>query len=294
MILATGLTPAWQQILLFRQFIPGEVNRARSALGCASGKVLNVGSALNSLGVAAKTLCLVGGHTGDQIRADYKTLGIDVRWIDSQVPTRTCTTILDEATGLTTELVENSGSIPEQELNQFFDAFVEESRSATLVVLSGSLPAAVSSDFYRRLLEQTNAPAILDIRGAELDQALTLRPFIVKPNRDELARTMGRELKTDEDLVAAMSELRFRGAEWVVVSQGPGPLIAVGPEGLLRIIPPKVTVRNPIGCGDCLAAGIAAGIDRGLPMRDALEIGVRAAAENAMELLPARRLTRLL
>lgn len=28
MIVAAGLTPAWQQIMRFEQFLPGEVNRA--------------------------------------------------------------------------------------------------------------------------------------------------------------------------------------------------------------------------------------------------------------------------
>ena len=50
MILAAGLTPAWQQILSFDQFTLGEVNRARRSVWCGSGKVLNVGCALRQLG----------------------------------------------------------------------------------------------------------------------------------------------------------------------------------------------------------------------------------------------------
>ena len=52
MILAAGLTPAWQQILSFRRFIPGEVNRAEQSIWCGSGKVLNVGCALHHLGAS--------------------------------------------------------------------------------------------------------------------------------------------------------------------------------------------------------------------------------------------------
>ncbi len=46
MIVVAGLSPAWQQILSFDELRWGEVNRARSAHWCASGKVLNVGIAL--------------------------------------------------------------------------------------------------------------------------------------------------------------------------------------------------------------------------------------------------------
>lgn len=293
MILAAGLTPAWQQILAFDHVTLGEVNRAQTAIWCASGKVLNVGNALNSLGAKAKTLCPIGGPAGDLIRADFEQLRIPVRWVPFGTNTRTCTTILDESTGVTTELVENSAAVLEHELEDYFAAFVEEVRSASLVVISGSLPNGAPSNFYRRMLEHTKVPAVLDVRGAELEQALPLRPFVVKPNHEELARTVNRSLSTEADLVEAMSEVRRRGAEWVVVSQGPALLIALGPNGVVRIQPPSIKVRNPIGCGDCLAAGIAASLDKGLSMKQALENGVRAAAENATALLPAGNLTRL-
>lgn len=293
MILAAGLTPAWQQTLTFHRFHPGEVNRARQAIWCGSGKVLNVGCALHHLGVNSKTLCLVGGITGQQIRTDFEALGVPVRWVQSQVRSRICTTILDESTREMTELVENSNSISADELDAFYQAFVEESRAASVAVLSGSLPEGTPVTFFRRLLEQTRLKVVLDIRGPELEAILKLKPFVVKPNREELSKTVRRELTSDDDLFAAMSEIRERGAEWVVVSQGSAPLMALGPEGQIQITPPRVEVRNPIGCGDCLAAGIAAGIDRSLTMRESLEIGVRAAAENAREILPARNLTRL-
>ena len=40
MILSAGLTPAWQQILVFDQMHWGEVNRASEVAWCGSGKVL--------------------------------------------------------------------------------------------------------------------------------------------------------------------------------------------------------------------------------------------------------------
>lgn len=293
MILVAGLTPAWQQIYCIPQFRPGEVNRAQVATACASGKVLNVGCALFHLGIPAKTLSLVGGATGDQIRAEFKQLGIPVRWIPSHSPTRTCTTILNDATGITTELVENSYPVSPVELDAFADAFDEEAQNARVIVLTGSLPEGTPSNFLRRLMDRKTARFILDARGPELDQALSLGPYVVKPNREELAKTVGRSLDSEDELVAAMHELRQRGAEWVVISQGSAPLLALGPAGLLRMQPHNVAVRNPIGCGDCLAAGIAAGIDREMSMTAALELGLRAAADNAKELLPARNLTRI-
>ena len=49
MILAAGLSPAWQQIVVLDDLKTGEVNRAREVHWCASGKVINVGMALHAL-----------------------------------------------------------------------------------------------------------------------------------------------------------------------------------------------------------------------------------------------------
>lgn len=288
MILAAGLTPAWQQILVFPRFTAGEVNRAAEALWCASGKVLNVGCAVLHLGAPSHTLCLIGGDTGAAIRRDFAALGVPATWVETFVPTRVCTTILDRATGQTTELVQNSGAVTNDELDRFAAAFGELAPRASLVVLSGSLPDRTPSDFFHRLLERVRAPVLLDIRGAELRECLPLKPWLVKPNRDELAATAGRALTTDGDLFAAMKELHAAGAEHVVVSDGPRTLWALGPDGIEHFTPPHVDVMNPIGCGDCLAAGLAVAHVEGRPWREGVTFGLSAAAENARHLLPGR------
>ena len=57
----------------------------------------------------------------------------------------------------------------------------------------------------------------------------------------------------------------------------------------MKIAPPRLDkIVNPIGCGDCLAAGIAAGIaeSRGLP--EAIRLGFACAADNCRTLLAGR------
>jgi len=61
---------------------------------------------------------------------------------------------------------------------------------------------------YQELLEKTPGRAILDIRGPELLAALERQPLLVKPNREELARTVGRALGTDDDVRAAIERAR--------------------------------------------------------------------------------------
>jgi len=287
-ILAAGLTPAWQQILLFDRFATGEVNRAREAHWCASGKVINVGRGLFHLGAESRTLSLVGGATGESIRREFAGAGISARWVETSSATRVCTTILDAGRGMTTELVENTAAATSNELSAFARAFAEEASRAGVVVLSGSLPAGAPSEYYRDLMRGCSARVILDVRGAELLAALDARPWLVKPNREELARTLQADLTSDAALIDAMRELNRRGAEWVVVTRGPSATWATSGGQVYRARPPACEVVNPIGCGDALCAGIAWSIDRGEGPLEALRMGMGAAADNLGQLLPCR------
>lgn len=286
MILAAGLTPAWQHILVFDHLTTGQVNRARTSLWCGSGKVLNVGAALWHLRAECMTLCPVGGATGEQIRADFAQRQIPAHWIDTKAASRVCTTLLDTSSKVTTELVENSTALTAHELAQYVDSFKELVQSARLVVLSGSLPQGTPAEFFRLLMERTNVPTVLDVRGRELLECLPLRPFLVKPNREELAATVGRTLGTDRDLERAMAEVRQMGAEWVVVSNGPNSVLCMGPDGLHVVDPPRVTPVNPIGCGDSLTAAIAARLHAQMAPVDAIRFGVDYAARKAEVLFP--------
>ena len=288
MIVSAGLTPAWQQILLFDRFTPGEVNRAREAHWCASGKVLNVAVALHHLGVPHRTVCLVGGDSGNAIKKELAQLGLAARWVESQASTRVCTTILEAGKPGATELVENSAAVTAAELEAFLAAFREEARDAEVVVLSGSLPAGTSPTFYCDLMRCAGGRIILDARGSELVDALPERPYLVKPNREELERTVGHILEDRDALLAAMREVNSRGAEWVCITQGAEAVYLSSTTQGFELQPPRIEVVNPIGCGDCMAAGIAAALHQGADAVEAVRHGMSAAADNAMQLLPAR------
>jgi 1-phosphofructokinase family hexose kinase len=294
-ILVAGLSPAWQQIVVVDEFQSGEVNRAREVHWCASGKVLNVGIALahmshnTEVAFRSRVLSMIGPRCRAAVEPEFACLGVAYRWIETTAETRICTTILDQATGHTTELVENAAPITSNEADRFCEAFREEAATADIVVFTGSLPPGFSPTLVGDLLRETKGHSVLDIRGAELFDALQCRPLCVKPNREELEKTLDRKLNTEADLHAAMRELNEQGAGWVVITHGAGAVWASHANHLYRFRPPRVErVVNPIASGDCLAAGIAWATACGNNMLDAIRIGIAAAADNVGQLLPAR------
>ena len=57
------------------------------------------------------------------------------------------------------------------------------------------------------LAESAGAFSVVDAQGVALIEALRAKPGLLKPNRSELAATVGRELGDDADVMKAMSEL---------------------------------------------------------------------------------------
>jgi 1-phosphofructokinase family hexose kinase len=290
-IVAAGLSPAWQQVAVLDRLEVGAVNRAMATYWCASGKVLNVAVALHHLSGErpgeALALSTLGGAAFEPIDHELAEMGLSRRWVRTVCPTRVCTTLVDRATGVATELVENAHPVSADELAVFEAAFAEAVRHAEGVVLTGSLPPGVAPEFFARLLKGVDCVVILDLRGPELLAALEARPTVVKPNRSELEQTLGRRLESDADLREATSSLMQRGARAVVVTAGAGNVwLAADGEVHRRPAPPAAEVVNPIGCGDCLAAGLAHGLAHGLDVSTALERGLQLAAENLKSLLP--------
>ena len=284
-ILAAGLSPAWQQIMVFPSFRYGEVNRTAEVHWHAQGKVINAGIAAHHLGGPSLTLATLGGLPLAPIDRELAELGVARRWVVTESPTRVCTTILDRATGTMTELIEDAKPLRPAELDEFRRVYAEEAAKAGVVVLTGSLPIGAPATFYRELIERTPCPAVLDFRGEGLLATLELKPLVVKPNHDELAQTVGRRLDDDVQLVDAMRSLNRRGAEWVVATQGERPVWVTSASSVYRLnCLPTDEVVNPIGSGDAMAAAIAWAIRDGRSMIDAVRLGVAAAAENLRRL----------
>ncbi len=291
MIVAAGLSPAWQQISVLGSLRIGEVNRAETTTWCASGKALNVGRGAHALGEECCTISVAGGASGHAIVQEFERDEIAARWVRTAAATRVCTTLLDTSTGAFTEIVENAPPLTDEELAEFEEVFLSVRDHATVVALSGSLPAGTPDDFYARLLEGYRGMTVLDARGPELLAALPHGPTLVKPNREELALTEGREIpEGDQDLLlSAMQELRQLGAESVLVTAGPDPAWLLTGESAWPIQPfPLEDCVNPIGCGDCTAAGIAVALSLGRGVDEAVRWGLAAAHQNAGSLLPAR------
>lgn len=269
----------------FESFQVGAIHTVRAVSRVAGGKANNVARVLHLLGTDVTATGFAGGHAGSFLQESLRDLGIQVAFEPIDGESRTCLVMVDQQGGSLTEVREPGPQVSAAEADRFLARFARLAAGAGAVILSGSLPPGLPTDFYARLVamaRQAGAYVVLDTGGAPLREALPAGPDLVKPNRDELAAWAGRSLEATADLIAAARQMRAAGAGSVAVSLGAEGLLYLGPEGAWQVYPPAVAVRNPVGSGDSLVAGIVAGRLAGRPMLEALRLGVACGTANAM------------
>lgn len=289
MIICLGTTPAVQRVMRFANLQPDHVNRATGVWEGAAGKFVNVGKVLRQIGEDAFVLGFSGGARGKFLGDELLRLGVRCQFLEVRAETRLCTTIIDEAGGTVTELVEESAPAAEADFNALLTALKQHIRRAGALVLSGTVAQGGPADFYAQcstIASRAGVLCVVDAQGQSLLNTLPTRPAVVKPNKSELEKTVGHSLPDENSTFEAMKELMARGAGSVVVTQGPKPVLAVNAQGKWKVSCPKINAVNPIGSGDAFTAGLAAGLTMGKNLGEACAWGAAAGSANALTLMP--------
>ena len=288
MILCIGTTPATQRVMVFRKLVLDAVNRAVTTLDGTAGKSVNVAKVLNALGERPVAVSFLGGDRGEQLRAEFEARGIELDFVKVAGRTRQCTTLLDTSAGTQTELVEESQLVAAADYEELMRIIRRRVEGCRAVVMSGTITPGGPADLYfqgTHLAHAAGAMTLVDAQGAALLEALKAKPGLVKPNRSELAATVGRELIDEAAVRSAMRELCERGAQRVVVTAGKNPALAFDGRSWWKIGAPGIDAVNPIGSGDAFAAGLVWRLVRGDDLGEACRWGSAAGAANALTML---------
>ena len=100
----------------------------------------------------------------------------------------------------------------------------------------------------------------MDATGETLTSALPYKPFLVKPNDEELAEIAGCAESDLDALKEAAFDLQRKGAQNVLVSRGgKGSFLVCETGDFLEAPVIKGTLVNSVGAGDSVVAGFVEG-----------------------------------
>lgn len=284
-ILCIGTTPAVQRVMIFRSLALDAVNRAVTTLDGAAGKAVNVAKVLRALGERPVAIGFLGGDRGEFLRSALQTVGIELDFVNVAARTRQCVTVIDQSAGTHTELVEESRPVDPADFERLRAIIRRRIAGSPAVVMSGTITPGGPADFYFHctwMAAEAGAFSVVDAQGTALVEALNARPGLVKPNRSELAATVGRALNDEPAVRLAMRELCDRGAQRIVVTAGKVPTLAFDGASFWKMVGPQIAAVNPIGSGDAFTAGLVARLVRGDDLGEACRWASAAGAANAL------------
>lgn len=284
MITTVTLNPAIDTRYFIEDFKEGRLFRAEKTIKSPGGKGLNVTKVLKQLGNDVTATGILGGKNGEWIQERLKELKIKEKFTASSSETRVCIAVL--AKNSETEILESGEELNSEDLKKFEDQFLELIKKSNVITMSGSLSKGIPIDYYKKIVEMANEKGkkvILDTSGKALLEGVKGKPFLIKPNFDELEFVLGESIDGREKINKAVAKLKELGAQNILVSLGGEGAIYFGEENL-KIEIPRIKIHNTVGSGDSSVAGFAKGLDEGLELREILKLSMACGMSNAQSM----------
>lgn len=282
MVTTVTLNPALDYVMRLSALVPGAVNRASEVSLMPGGKGINVSAVLHTLGAETRALGFTAGFTGAALEDALARQGIPAAMI--RLPQGLSRINVKLKAGEESEINAPGPAVPPAAQEELLAALAALPQGETLV-LAGSIPPSLPKTLYAQILarlEGRGVDAVVDAEGPLLAQTLPHRPFLVKPNRAELAAFLQKTVDSEAALQEGAARLQQLGARNVLVSlAGDGALLLDETRRYRRVAAPKGRVKNSVGAGDSMVAGFLAGWQKSRDYGEALRLGTAAGSATA-------------
>lgn len=282
MIYTITFNPALDYIVRVEDFKLGEVNRTSYEEVYAGGKGINVSIVLKNLGVSSVALGFIAGFTGEEIERRVKKSGCITDFIKldkglSRINIKLKSEVESEINGQGPDITNEDL----EELYKKLDLLDEDD----ILVLAGSIPNTLPENIYEIILERLSGKKIKCIVDATEDLLLNVlkyKPFLIKPNHNELAELFNADVKSEEDIIKYGKELRRLGARNVLISRaGDGAIFINENDEVINSKAPTGKVINSVGAGDSMVGGFIAGYLKNKNLKEGFKMGVATGSASA-------------
>jgi len=275
------LTPAptLDRTYFVHNLIEGGVNRADAVAEELAGKGINVTRGLYLAGIEAPGVVPIGNSDPGVLARTGSMEQFIPHWVDGTL--RVSTTIV-EKDGPTTKVNEAPRPLSDSDWKEVVELTVSKVRenNSRWLVIAGALPIDKGTGSFVDLEPLFNTMREMGVRVAMDSSGEPLKVYakkglasVIKPNAEELAATVGRDLHNVGDVIDAARELCGYGIECVLASLGADGMVAVTEDRAWGAKTPPVKVINTVGAGDATLAGFLTAVTNN-PVEDSSEFGV--------------------
>lgn len=272
-IITLTLNPAFDIHLKIDDFKLYQENYVTSMVKHAGGKGVNISRALWGVGVENTTCCILGSTGGEEFLNLLQKDGLCVKTIITEGRIRENMTLhsKDGETRISFEGLKVDREI----LEQLFVMIEIEKSGDLFVTLTGRLPQGITNrdaiDFLGKI-KSIGAKLVVDCNSFTKEELYEIKPFLIKPNKQELSNLLGKKVHTENEVILAAENMQKNGIEQVVVSLGHDGFIFWSSFGGYNIAVPEIEPVSTIGAGDSLIAGYLCGLKKGYSLTDTLKL----------------------
>ncbi len=282
MIYTLTLNPAIDYLVKAENFAVGKLNRLSEEKMLVGGKGINVSQVLKNLSVPSVALGFVAGFTGDQIRNHLESLNIKTDFVTlKEGASRINVKIKGEPE---TELNAKGPFVSEDKKEELFKK-LDSLKSGDILVLSGGNAKGLESDIYKEIIEKQNkkgVKCVLDASGELFKNAISLKPWLVKPNKDEAEELLNLKIDSIQKAIDSAKEISSMGAQNVLLTLGGEGMIYLNAEGeCYKASAICGEVQSAVGAGDSAVAGFLAGHVMGENSETCLKLALAAGSATA-------------
>ena len=277
MIYTVTISPCLDYKMVVDDFEVGKINRSKKQLLVPGGKGINVSFVLKNLGVKSVVLGFKAGFIGNTIENMVLESGLDAHFIETPGESRINVKILSKEESA----INGCGPTPNEENINELKSILYKAQKDDIVVLSGSVPYSIHNGLlFKELIEdlnKRNVIVILDTSGKTLIESIKAKPFLIKPNLEELEELFDSKITNIEGLKNALFKLNDFGIKNTIVSIGEkGAILCSENKELIFVKAPDGKAISTVGAGDSLVAGFLSQYILNKPLKECLEYGVCA------------------
>lgn len=177
--------------------------------------------------------------------------------------------------------------ITKEELNNLWDIiFNLNFKRGDFIVMSGSIPPGIKNNIYAEIIKKIrkfDVFSVVDADGVVLRETIKEKPFLIKPNLEELERCFDTKIENFQTLKNICISLIKSGISIILITLGKEGAILFTKEKLLYSKPPKVNFKSSIGCGDAFLSGFLYKLKRKKTYEECLKFAIACGASKAEE-----------
>ncbi|MCM2988431.1 1-phosphofructokinase [Bacillus safensis] len=281
MIYTCTLNPAIDLYIALKEMRANAVNRTEDEDYQPNGKGVNVSIMLKKYGFTSTALGFIAGFSGSYIEQSLKDFSIQTDFISVEGITR-----INVFINTTEEykLVNQGPAIEEKALHAFREKIAAIPQGGILI-MSGSLPKGVPASIFSEvaaICHQQSVKFILDTSSAAVLETLQYKPYLLKPNEEEIAAFFGKTHPLSEkELIQSGEKLIEMGAEQVLISRGEEGALFITKDAVFKGNAPRGTVVNTACSGDAMLAAFLSKHLEGHSSEECLRYGIATGASTA-------------